>query len=320
MKAAFQTVFRGTVDRASGIIEGVSIVTMGTAQGHGLLIDLVTLTQVAELIGQFESGCKVKAEHGKGFTGIVGRLENPRVVGTKVKADLHLIKSHPQYEWICDMAEQQPDTFGLSISFSGVPEVIDGQRYARVTELYSTDLVDSPAANPDGLFEITITSTKGEDDMWQLSDIKTAITEAFGEKITADELRTSLEALAPKVEELTTELQARNEKVASLETDVVALRASKTELETKVTDLTSALEAAKAAVTEFEAKVQKAASAKALEITAAQGQPPIPQGGTAAPGDTKTDLSHLKGLDRTKAAFEAQPAIAAYLKQLNRKH
>jgi hypothetical protein len=50
------------------------------------------------------------------------------------------------------MAEKMPESFGLSVSFSNCPEEKDGQKFARCAEIYSADLVDSPAANPSGLF------------------------------------------------------------------------------------------------------------------------------------------------------------------------
>jgi hypothetical protein len=95
--------------------------------------------------------------------------------GIQLRADLHLLKSHEDFEKILEMAENMPGSFGLSISFSGecddveVPsddseevEPNSGElptgpveivRAARCMEIYSADLVDQPAANPTGLFQ-----------------------------------------------------------------------------------------------------------------------------------------------------------------------
>ena len=51
-----------------------------------------------------------------------------------------------------------PDTFGISIAFSGPVRERDGRSFASCTELYSADLVQTPAANPTGLFSFTASS------------------------------------------------------------------------------------------------------------------------------------------------------------------
>jgi hypothetical protein len=52
-----------------------------------------------------------------------------------------------------DLAQEIPDSFGISISFSGQSEQNGTDlELARCQELYSADLVQHPAANPTGLF------------------------------------------------------------------------------------------------------------------------------------------------------------------------
>jgi hypothetical protein len=53
---------------------------------------------------------------------------------------------------VLEIAEKLPDTFGISIAFSGPVREIGGKSFASCTELYSADLVQTPAANPTGLF------------------------------------------------------------------------------------------------------------------------------------------------------------------------
>jgi hypothetical protein len=154
------------IDKDAGIIHGVSVISKGEALGHELVIDSKTLTQVAELASQFSDGLKVRLNHpeGKGGTvqSIVGALKNFRVDGSQVRADLHLLKSDENYDKIFELAETQPENFGLSIVFSGKSETEDDLKLARCTEIYACDLVDTPAANPTGLFskpEITMSKT-----------------------------------------------------------------------------------------------------------------------------------------------------------------
>jgi hypothetical protein len=90
-----------------------------------------------------------------------------------------------------------PDTFGLSISFTGEHEESDNDIvFARCTEIYSADLVDAPAANPTGLFSVKVDSEKKAMDEKQIADAIAA-------------------ALAPVIEEMA----AMQAKLAALEVD-----------------------------------------------------------------------------------------------------
>ena len=150
--ANFETVLGSVVDLEHMTIKGVSIATEGVAKGHNVLLDRKTLEQMKVLAEEFEGGLKVKIDHFSGFSGIVGSLVNFRIKGKKLLADLHLLKAHEAAPLILEMASRIPDSFGLSAAFSGPREEIEGLEFARVQEMYSADLVDQPAANPDGLF------------------------------------------------------------------------------------------------------------------------------------------------------------------------
>ncbi|MDB6036110.1 MAG: hypothetical protein JWM16_6448 [Verrucomicrobiales bacterium] len=142
------------IDEAQGIIYGCSVITGGVeAQGHGLWTDSKTLSTVKDAADKFPSGVKVKLDHGSGFTGIVGFLKAFRIDGNQLKADLHLLKSHPNYTSTVQVIRAMADTIGLSIAFSGERETLGDKTFIRVTELYSIDIVEAPAANPGGLFQ-----------------------------------------------------------------------------------------------------------------------------------------------------------------------
>jgi hypothetical protein len=148
--------FQGKIDREKSTIFGVSVVSVGEAKGHGLLVDALTLQQVKQCAETYQNGVKVKMGHGSGVDEIVGFLNQFRIDGTKLVADLHLFKSHPDYGYIFDIASEIPDTFGISIAFAGEPELVGEQYFARCTELYSADIVSEPAANPNGLFKQSV--------------------------------------------------------------------------------------------------------------------------------------------------------------------
>lgn len=154
MKRTFFSAITGTVDAHLGIITNVSVATVGEARGHGVRIDPTTLQQIQAAAENSES-VQVKVDHWSGFDGIVGNLRQFRIDGNHLRADLHLLENHPARDRILEMAEKMPGNFGLSIAYMGDSEEKDGVAFARITELLAVDLVDAPAANPDGLFAST---------------------------------------------------------------------------------------------------------------------------------------------------------------------
>lgn len=152
LSTVFTSIAKSTVDAVNGIISGISVITEGKVEGHDCYADATTLKQVAEVAVSHPNGIKVKMNHWSGVEAIVGVLKNFRVEGKNVRADFHLLKSAEEYSKIIEMSQTMPEAFGFSISFSGDKETIEKVEYARCKEIYSVDLVDSPAANPCGLF------------------------------------------------------------------------------------------------------------------------------------------------------------------------
>ena len=149
----FAATAQARVNPADGVIYGVSLITEGPALGHGVYIDATTLEQVKTAAGMYSGGLKVKMDHGGGAGDIVGFIDNLRIAGAKLLGDFHLLQSSEHRQYILEIAEKIPDTFGLSIAFSGPSEIgVDKRAMQRCTEIYSVDLVSEPAANPDGLF------------------------------------------------------------------------------------------------------------------------------------------------------------------------
>ena len=143
------------VDKTNGIIFGVSVATAGRVIGHPFTLDEKSLQTIAAVANTYPGGVHVKLDHGSGVAEIIGRLTDFRVDADRVRADLRLLKSHPRYVSLLEIAEMMPGVCGLSISISGEKQEIDGKSLLRCSELYSVDLVDRPAANPNGLFSST---------------------------------------------------------------------------------------------------------------------------------------------------------------------
>ena len=133
-------------------IEGVSIISVGEAKGHGLFVDMQTLQEVKSCAETYKGGVKVNLDHGAGIKDIVGFVDNFRIIGEQLLGDLNLLENAEKRDYILEIANKLPDTFGISIAFSGPIRERDGRRFASCNELYSADLVQTPAANPTGLF------------------------------------------------------------------------------------------------------------------------------------------------------------------------
>lgn len=178
----------GKVDRKSRVIYDFSVITVGEALGHGLWIDDVFLSQVAEFGNNSKGGRGIKSRFthpgmsGDGLGRVLGRAKNFRVIGEKVIGDLHLHDSASETPegdlagYIMNLAEEDPEAFGASIVFdidseqqsgfmkahqdkTGAFKSPDGRNsenypHARLSALYAADVVDDPAANPDGFFSI----------------------------------------------------------------------------------------------------------------------------------------------------------------------
>lgn len=167
-----------------GIIRGISVITRGEALGHGMWIDHEFVQSVADGMNAKPAGIKSRFTHpglsGDGMGKFLGRVRDARVQDGKVVADLHFATSAHSTpdgdlaEYVMQLAEDDPEAFGTSIVFesdvgaedrfqsdhededgcfkSPDPENCDNLRHARLSRLFADDVVDEPAANPDGLF------------------------------------------------------------------------------------------------------------------------------------------------------------------------
>lgn len=145
-------------DMAEKKFKGISVITAGPALGHGMIIDADTLSQVVER-GNEAGQVKVLSDHSGSISNIIGYLENFRLDGAQVRADLTLFQSHDSFGFFSELISTLPGQIGFSISFSGIPRTAeDGTTLADVQSLYSVDLVLTPAANPSGIFQARVDS------------------------------------------------------------------------------------------------------------------------------------------------------------------
>lgn len=182
--AAGDRIEREGGDNNAGLIRGLAVITRTEALGHGFWVDGTMLQQTAAAINAAGSqGIKARFTHpglsGDGLGSFLGRIKNAHVDGDIVRADLHFSQSAhntPDGDlaaYTMDLAESDPDAFGTSIVFTHdrkaeqefldaydvdgefeSPDVknVDSLPHARLAALRAVDVVDEPAANPDGLF------------------------------------------------------------------------------------------------------------------------------------------------------------------------
>lgn len=159
------------VDRMNRIIHGVAVVTKGEALGHDLWLDETFLDAVVEQGNKTKTGVKSRFDHPSASSTsmgtMLGRVKQLRRDGDVVRGDLHLLESATKTPdgdlagYVMDLAEEDPEAFGASIVFTG-DELeqkdeegrVMPQRLARLKKLMAADVVDSPAANPGGMFSV----------------------------------------------------------------------------------------------------------------------------------------------------------------------
>jgi hypothetical protein len=174
----------GKVDRDAGMIRDFAVVTRGEATGHQLWLDKTFLDSVRTAGNGRERGIKSRFTHpglsGDGLGKLLGRATNFHRRGEKVFADLGFVDSAKKTPggdlagYVMDLAEETPDLFGASIVFDSDYGAMDKFRannknekgkfvspdednknnfeHARLADLRAADIVDDPAANPDGMF------------------------------------------------------------------------------------------------------------------------------------------------------------------------
>jgi hypothetical protein len=204
------------VDRDKGIIYNAAIVTPGEAKGHGVQLDSEFVESVVSAGNEAKNGLKMRFGHpsmsSTALGTFIGRAKNFRSEDGVAKADIFLSKEAKNapggdlYEYALGMAENEADMFGTSIVFK------PGRRYSRdedgekdfenlgeepfveMKKLIAVDMVDDPAANPNGLFsafnENTIAGQVSEfldthPQVWELLSQKPEIVKGFMEKYEA---------------------------------------------------------------------------------------------------------------------------------------
>jgi hypothetical protein len=242
---------RGTVDREKGAIFGVSVNTVGEAKGHGVHLEQSFVERVAELGNAEKNGLKARFGHpsmcSTALGTFLGRFKNFRVEGEQVLADLFLSGSAKDapggnlYDYVLGLAESESDMFGTSIVFTvGEEYQLEGDDRTFVTcdKLHACDVVDDPAANPDGLFSAfnqdALSSQVSEflgthPEIYEILSTKPEIVKQFMKNYEQFNNRKGESEMTEDVKEVEELETAETVEVEQLETDVVEEVAESTE-------------------------------------------------------------------------------------------
>lgn len=116
----------------------------------------------------------------------------------------------------------------------------------------------------------------------------------------------ALTDIQAKLDSALTAKSDADRKLAEAEELISAMRSDMEAARAEAKAATEALDKERASIKE---QVEKLASARALEITAGQGQQkPLPQAAVELPSNGKQDISGLHGREKTIAAFRLQMA------------
>lgn len=261
----------GQIDEQSGIIRGVSLITEGPALGHGVMVDSKTLQQVKTAAEAYEGGLKVKLDHNSGAGDIVGFIDNLRIDGPKLLGDLHLLENSPHRAYILEIASKIPDTFGLSIAFSGPSEIGADKKtiLQRCSEIYSVDIVSEPAANPTGFFSRKLKQLQAVEGETETEEPEIEITIPMNEetkKAIAGMIESAMMGLSERLSKLESAMPKPEEKPAAMsaQENVVQLAANKA-AETALKEFAKTFGAPAAPVVSAEAPAAKKEESKKFE-------------------------------------------------------
>ena len=258
------------VDVVQGTMEGVSLIQLGEAKGHGIFVDGVSLATAVEVLGSSnlpafithqgalqEDRMLKQVGYFKGFYIEQGKLKAESFQSLESFRD----DQTESYNRLFDLAREMPDAFGLSLVFEadlvwvlkngeelsvkdseGKPKAakrdIPSVRFNNIT---SADFVDEPAANEDGLFSKRKSPVIMEDEIKETEEeekVALAEVEPDEEESTEDEPQEenaeeeeSSEAVEEESEE---ESDDASDELASLRDQVETLKSELEELKDKL--------------------------------------------------------------------------------------
>ena len=258
------------VDVVAGTMEGVSLIQLGEAKGHGIYVDGISLATAVEVLGQANLPAFIThqgALQEDRMLKQVGYFKGFYIEQGKLKAEsFNSLESFrddqtESFNRLFDLAREMPDAFGLSLVFEAdlvwvlkngeevnVADVDGTPKHAkrempsvRFNAITSADFVDEPAANEDGLFSKRKTDKIMEDENQSTDEEeKVALAEVVepeeeeSEEEESQEEASGEEAPSENEEASENEEDEDNDELSALRDQVETLKAELNELKDKL--------------------------------------------------------------------------------------
>jgi hypothetical protein len=295
------------VDRDQRVIYGVSAAQAVEALGHGVMLDEKSIDQLVTLGNASKRGVKSRFTHpgmsADGLGKYLGRLKDFRTEGDKAVADLHLsalaskAPTGDLSSYVMDMAEQEPDMFGMSVvidmdrawrmedgsekKVSGWDDerpkgALDKLPVARIKQFVACDAVDEPAANRDGIFSSALWATNQDAEQaftqldevlqeWGVSPDKAYSValkyfHARGVKIQAgpEPSRRESRKMEDKQDNTAEQLATLQRQMTELQEQLAATAAEKAEADARAAQVTAALDTSNERIAKMETDARHA--------------------------------------------------------------
>lgn len=140
------------VDRQSNRISDVALLGKvsqnGRVYSESAMKDAARLYAGARVFLDHPTDREMKRRNGvRSVRDLVGRIQNPRFAGDRVRGDLDLLEAEPARSQILSLAEKAPDLVGMSHRARGeVREREDGTHVVESLDtVYAVELVTEPA-------------------------------------------------------------------------------------------------------------------------------------------------------------------------------
>ena len=282
------------IDKDSGTMLGVSLISVGPALGHDLFVDQTSLETIIDKLEAERLPAYIThkgAIFDDRLTREIGIFENFRVEEDRLIADFEAFESFRdddsrKFNRLFELAEKMPERFGLSIVFSAdtVWATEDGDvdtlerpddalfdfPSVRVDSVSSADFVDSPAANERGLFSIIDKKPTSKMTKQELSEINKGLEDEKMEleskihqlsidKTTAE---AELESSQAAVEESLDETSELKEEIEIKSAELEEMKAKLAEMEGEISEKDEEL------VEKDEELVEKATAEESLQAEA----------------------------------------------------
>ena len=177
------------VDEATDTIYGVSLISLGNAEGHfdkkgrQEVVDEVTLQQVFKYCVGAKT-VKIKANHNGQVEEVIGWCDNFALQAEKVVGDAHFYDTEPLRLKLYAIAKQNPDHIAISLEFTGEDKARGEISLSRCDQVIAASFVSEGAANkslfsanpPEDEEDNTNKTTTKMEDKDKTADEETALT------------------------------------------------------------------------------------------------------------------------------------------------